>query len=76
MGTKLRHIDIAHQHPFLAGGGEASQIIANFDWAATSMGPVGQWPANVKAAIALILRSPVPIVTLWGDDGIMIYNDA
>jgi PAS domain S-box-containing protein len=26
--------------------------------------------------VALILRSPVPIVTLWGDDGIMIYNDA
>lgn len=24
----------------------------------------------------MILRSPVPIVTLWEDDGYMIYNDA
>ena len=31
---------------------------------------------SLKSAIALILRSPVPIVTLWGEDGIMIYNDA
>uniref|UniRef100_UPI0031017B5A hypothetical protein n=1 Tax=Neorhizobium sp. EC2-8 TaxID=3129230 RepID=UPI0031017B5A len=24
----------------------------------------------------LILQSPVPIVTLWNEDGVMIYNDA
>ncbi|MGE3304463.1 MAG: PAS domain S-box protein [Rhizobiaceae bacterium] len=29
----------------------------------------------MKANLALVLRSPVPIVTLWGEDGIMIYND-
>ena len=23
-----------------------------------------------------MLQSPVPIVTLWGEDGVMIYNDA
>ena len=34
------------------------------------------WPATLKSSLALILRSPVPIVTLWGEDGIMIYNDA
>jgi PAS domain S-box-containing protein len=30
----------------------------------------------VKTTVALILQSPVPIVTLWGEDGVMIYNDA
>ncbi len=34
------------------------------------------WAPSLKASIALILRSPVPIVTLWNEDGIMIYNDA
>jgi len=62
--------------PFLNGGGEASQIIAEFDWTVTSLGPIECWPETLKASIALILRSPVPIVTLWGQDGIMIYNDA
>jgi len=62
--------------PFLSGGGEAARIIAQFDWAATSLGPIETWPTSLRSVIALILRSPVPIVTLWGEDGIMIYNDA
>jgi signal transduction histidine kinase len=63
------------RYPFLSGGGEAAEIIASFDWAATPLGPIESWPASLKSTIALILRSPVPIVTLWGVDGIMIYND-
>jgi len=62
--------------PFLNGGGEAAGIIAAFDWAATPLGGIEGWPESLKSSIALILRSPVPIVTLWGEDGIMIYNDA
>src|SRR5271170_6208 len=63
------------RYPFLSGGGEAAEIIAGFDWAATPLGPIESWPASLKSTIPLILRSPVPIVTLWGEDGIMIYND-
>ncbi|MGV8839134.1 MAG: ATP-binding protein [Bauldia sp.] len=63
-------------YPFLSGGGEAAAIIAGFDWASTPLGPIEGWPGSLKTSIALILRSPVPIVTLWGTDGIMIYNDA
>ena len=64
------------RYPFLTGGGEAAEIIARFDWAATPLGPIESWPVSLKSAVALVLRSPVPIVTLWGEDGIMIYNDA
>jgi hypothetical protein len=64
------------RYPFLSGGGEAAEIIAGFDWAATPLGSIESWPASLKSTIALVLRSPVPIVTLWGEDGIMIYNDA
>jgi hypothetical protein len=31
---------------------------------------------TLKTTLGLILNSPVPIVTLWGEDGVMIYNDA
>ena len=47
-----------------------------FDWAATTLGPIGTWPQTITATLGLVLRSPVPIVTLWGEDGIMVYNDA
>ena len=51
-------------------------IIAAYDWSATSLGPIAEWPQSLKTTVGLILRSPVPIVTLWGDEGVMIYNDA
>jgi PAS domain S-box-containing protein len=62
--------------PFLSGGGEAAAIIARHDWSKTSLGPIASWPPSLKSSLSLILRSPVPIVTLWGEDGVMIYNDA
>jgi PAS domain S-box-containing protein len=61
---------------FLSGGGEAAALIAGFDWSKTSLGAVDGWPEGLKSTCSLILRSPLPIVTLWGEDGVMIYNDA
>ena len=61
---------------FLDGGGELARLIAAFDWRATPLGPIEAWPQSLRTTVGLILRSPVPIVTLWGADGIMIYNDA
>jgi PAS domain S-box-containing protein len=61
---------------FLPVGGEAAELVRNIDWAKTSLGPVETWSSTIKTTVALIMRSPVAIVTLWGDDGIMIYNDA
>ena len=64
------------QRNFLAGGGELGALIGAYDWSATSLGPIDRWPQNLKAAVGTILRSPVPLATLWGEDGVMIYNDA
>src|SRR6201986_4605777 len=61
---------------FLAHDGELAHLIAGFDWESTSLDRPENWPQSLRTTIALILRSPVPIVTLWGEDGIMIYNDA
>jgi PAS domain S-box-containing protein len=56
--------------------GESGRLIAAKDWSDTSVGPIDTWPQSLKSALALILLSPVPIVMLWGEDGIMLYNDA
>ncbi|MBC9175798.1 hybrid sensor histidine kinase/response regulator [Pseudoroseomonas ludipueritiae] len=66
----------AAEWSFLAGGGEVARLIGAFDWAATPLGPISGWSSTLKSTLGLILRSPVPIVTLWGEDGVMIYNDA
>ena len=61
---------------FLANAGQLGQRITAFDWASTSVGPIASWPGYLRTTISTILRSPVPIVTLWNADGVMIYNDA
>lgn len=56
--------------------GDLRTLIADFDWAATPLGPRAQWPGRLQAAVDIILPSPSAIAILWGEDGTMIYNDA
>ncbi|OAN58799.1 sensor histidine kinase [Sphingomonas sp. TDK1] len=58
------------------GGGQLGQMIRDFDWSATAIGPLSRWPQSLKSVTQMLLLSPVPIVLLWGADGVMIYNDA
>jgi PAS domain S-box-containing protein len=55
---------------------EMKTLIAAFDWSSTSIGPIGSWPQSLKTTVDTVTASPVPLVLLWGPDGIMIYNDA
>jgi PAS domain S-box-containing protein len=57
-------------------GGETGALIRSLDWSETSLGPIGRWPQRLRTTVDILLRSPVPMVLLWGPDGIMIYNDA
>ncbi|MBW8295476.1 PAS domain S-box protein [Sphingopyxis sp.] len=61
---------------FLRHDGEMGQRIAAYDWESTSLGPIAGWPQSLRALVAFIIHSPVPIVMLWGKQGTMIYNDA
>jgi PAS domain S-box-containing protein len=61
---------------FLTGGGQTGALIRAFDWASTSLGAIQSWPQSLKTATATLVHSTVPIVMLWGEDGVMIYNDA
>jgi PAS domain S-box-containing protein len=61
---------------FPFGGGEAGELIQTYDWSATPLGAIETWPNSLRAVTNMLLLSPVPIVLLWGEDGVMIYNDA
>ena len=61
---------------FLGKDGEAADIIRGYNWGLTPLGRVEHWPACLRTSTALLLQSPVPIVMLWGEEGVMIYNDA
>ncbi len=61
---------------FLAGGGPTADAVARVDWSATSLGDIHGWPRSLKTTVALILRSPMAMVLMWGPEGTMLYNDA
>ena len=61
---------------FLNGGGEVGRLISAFDWSKTSLGSLASWSPQIRTTLGLVLGAPLPMVTLWGDEGIMIYNDA
>src|SRR3954464_8599701 len=59
-----------------AGGGEAGRLMAEFDWASTSVGPIEAWPDSLRFAVRTVLVSRFPTIVLWGPDLLQFYNDA
>ena len=62
--------------PFLNGGGDCAELIARRDWSTSPLGPIETWPISLTMSLATLLRSAVPLLLLWGEDGVMLYNDA
>lgn len=61
---------------FLQNGGESAEIIRSIDWSDNSIGPIKNWPENLKNTLATMLSSKFPMFIWWGDDLIQFYNDA
>ncbi|MBC7903614.1 MAG: response regulator [Gemmatimonadaceae bacterium] len=46
------------------------------DWSDTPLGPMSDWPQSLKATIKTMLGSRYPMILLWGEELIQIYNDS
>ncbi|QYF86848.1 PAS domain S-box protein [Brevundimonas sp. PAMC22021] len=60
---------------FTRGGGEMGRRLREHDWSST-LGEVSHWPMALRHAVALCLRTTLPMAVLWGPERIQIYNDA
>ena len=61
---------------WLVGGGEMGDRIRRLDWAATSLGPVSEWPQSLRSAVSILLPSKAQICLFWGPQLVKLYNDA
>lgn len=61
---------------FLSRGGEMGELIRNYTWSSTSLGPVDSWPQSLRSALSICLNSNFPIAIYWGKDLTLLYNDA
>src|SRR3954468_25068535 len=58
------------------GGGGMGAVCSPSGGAAPSIGCPDEWSAGLRAAAALVLAAPTPMVLLWGADATQIYNEA
>ncbi len=63
-------------YAFLQAGGELGELIRKFDWSATSVGPIENWPQSLRTMVAAVIHSGFPMFLWWGDDMVQFYNDA
>lgn len=56
--------------------GEQGRAIAAYDWAQTALGSPEAWPSALKIASGMMLASPIPSFLAWGDEALMLHNDA
>ncbi|KAI4250343.1 MAG: hypothetical protein LQ352_005364 [Teloschistes flavicans] len=52
------------------------QFARSVDWAATKLGPIEDWSAELRSMCNLIMASPHPAAMWWGEDMVAIYNEA
>lgn len=62
------------QHQF--GTSEMARLISRHDWSATPLGPIDEWPEALVTTLSLILRSSFQLAIYWGEEFILLYNDA
>ncbi|OCL07014.1 hypothetical protein AOQ84DRAFT_378090 [Glonium stellatum] len=52
------------------------RFFRDYDWASTPLGPIGNWPTQLREMVIMILANPDPRLILWGPKLSLIYNDA
>ena len=57
-------------------GADMRKRVQAYDWGATALGPIAQWPQALRTAVDITLSSNLPMVMVWGPDAQLIYNDA
>jgi hypothetical protein len=57
------------------GESAMAKLMREFDWAATSLGPVEQWPQSLLTTVSTCLDCAFPIIIWWGPELTILYND-
>ncbi len=56
--------------------GEMGKRMQALDWAQTPVGPVASWSQSLKSTVRTLLGSRYPMILLWEQELVQIYNDA
>lgn len=51
------------------------QFILDVDWEKSPIGPMKDWPAQLRQMVLLVVQDPAPAVVYWGDEATIVYNE-
>ncbi len=57
------------------GSGEMADLIRDFDWSTTPVGPIESWPEVLLIAVNTMLATRHPMFLWWGPELTQFYND-
>lgn len=57
------------------GGGHMGELIRQYNWEKSPLGPIARWPQSMRSAVGMVLSSEFPTLTIWGPNRIQLYND-
>ena len=49
---------------------------ASYDWSATTLGDAARWPLPLRLTGDLLLNSPLPTLLVWGQETVLVFNEA
>ena len=58
------------------GAGEMTDLVRDFDWSGTPLGPIESWPHSLQTIVRMLLSSRFAMWMGWGEGLTFIYNDA
>ena len=62
--------------PVFACSGEMAERMRAHPWLDDALGAPEQWPAVLRTTVSMVLRSKYPMTLTWGEQFLMLYNDA
>ncbi len=67
---------LVKQSKWLFSDGTMADLIRQFDWSSTALGPIDNWPSYLRSTIDLLMGCAFPATLQWGPNLILFYNDA
>ena len=64
------------QLPSPGSESEMAERIRGLDWSETPLGPMAEWPTELRVAVDIMLGAREAIGIYWGEELTLLYNDA
>ena len=76
MGPNIQAIASDKLDEVREGEATVGQLVQEFDWAKTPLGPIAAWPQSLKTVVGVLLSSRFAMWMGWGPEATFFYNDA